>query len=209
LEKPITGVLVAKARPNLFAMVVIKEVHLLPWNLLRRNRKHFISVAASTVLMEHFVMVATANSKQIYFLKRKAMKNVENVLNLLGRIAIATLFLPAGLNKLMGVEGTTAYFNSLGLPLVSILVWVVIAIEVLGGIALIIGFKTQLVAVVLALFTLVASIVGHAFWAAPVDAVFIAQLLFFKNMAVLGGLLVLASNGAGAISLDGKGQLAK
>jgi putative oxidoreductase len=132
------------------------------------------------------------------------MKNFENVLNLLGRIAIAALFLPAGLNKLLGVEGTTGYFASLGLPAVAILVWVVIAIEVLGGVALILGYRTRLVAIALAVFTLLASIAGHAFWAAPADAAFIAQLLFFKNIAVIGGLLVLASSGAGSISIDGR-----
>jgi putative oxidoreductase len=132
------------------------------------------------------------------------MKNFENVLNLLGRIAIAALFLPAGLNKLMGVEGTTGYFASLGLPAVTILVWVVIAIEVLGGAALILGYRTRLVAIALAVFTLLASIAGHAFWAAPADAAFIAQLLFFKNIAVIGGLLVLASSGTGSISIDGR-----
>ena len=132
------------------------------------------------------------------------MKNFENVLNLLGRIAIAALFLPAGLNKLLGVEGTTGYFASLGLPAVAILIWVVIAIEVLGGVALILGYRTRLVAIALAVFTLLASIAGHAFWAAPADAAFIAQLLFFKNIAVIGGLLVLASSGAGSISIDGR-----
>jgi putative oxidoreductase len=132
------------------------------------------------------------------------MKYFENVLNLLGRIAIAALFLPAGLNKLMGVEGTTGYFSSLGLPAVAILVWIVIAIEILGGVALILGYRTRLVAIALALFTLLASIAGHAFWAAPADAAFIAQLLFFKNIAIIGGLLVLASSGAGSISIDGR-----
>ena len=131
------------------------------------------------------------------------MKNFDNVLNLFGRIAIATLFLPAGLGKLMGIEGTTGYFTSLGLPLVAVLVWVVIAIEVLGGIALILGYKTRFVAIGLAIFTVLASIAGHAFWAAPVDAAFIAQLLFIKNIAVTGGLLILASSGAGSISIDG------
>ena len=132
------------------------------------------------------------------------MNKYESILNLLGRIAIAALFLPAGLNKLMGMEGVTGYFSSLGLPVVAVLVWVVIAIEVLGGVALILGYKTRLVAIGLAIFTVLASIVGHAFWAAPVDAVFIAQLLFFKNMAVTGGLLILASSGAGSISIDGR-----
>ena len=132
------------------------------------------------------------------------MTQANGILNLLGRISIAALFLPAGLNKLMGVEGATTYFDSLGLPAVAVLVWIVMAIEILGGIALIIGFKTRIVAIGLAIFTLLASLVGHAFWAAPVDAAFIAQLLFFKNMAVMGGLLVLAANGAGSISLDAK-----
>lgn len=132
------------------------------------------------------------------------MNKYESILNLLGRIAIAALFLPAGLNKLMGMEGVTSYFASLGLPAVAVLVWVVIAIEVLGGVALILGYKTRLVAIGLAIFTVLASIVGHAFWSAPVDAAFIAQLLFFKNMAVTGGLLILASSGAGSISIDGR-----
>jgi putative oxidoreductase len=132
------------------------------------------------------------------------MKNFENVLNLLGRLAIAALFLPAGLSKLMGVEGAAGYFTSLGLPVASVLVWVVIAIEVLGGLALILGYKTRFVAIGLAVFTVLASIAGHAFWAAPEDAAFIAQLLFFKNIAVTGGLFVLASAGAGSISLDGR-----
>jgi putative oxidoreductase len=132
------------------------------------------------------------------------MNYSESVLNLIGRIAIAALFLPAGLNKLMGIEGATGYFDSLGLPAVAILVWVVIAVEVLGGIALLVGYQTRLVAMGLAIFTVLASIAGHAFWAAPADAAFIAQLLFFKNIAVTGGLLILASSGAGSISLDSR-----
>ena len=132
------------------------------------------------------------------------MKKYENVLNLLGRIAIATLFLPAGINKLVGMEGATGYLASLGLPAVAALIWIVIAIEILGGLALILGYYTRFVALSLAIFTVLASIVGHAFWAAPVDAAFITQLLFFKNIAVTGGLLVLASSGAGSISIDGR-----
>jgi putative oxidoreductase len=62
----------------------------------------------------------------------------------------------------------------------------------LGWLALIIGYRTRFVSILLAVFTVLASIVGHPFWAAPVDAAFIAQLLFFKNIAITGGLLVLA-----------------
>lgn len=127
----------------------------------------------------------------------------ENALNLVGRLLIVALFLPAGLSKIAGFEGTVGYFTSLGMSAPTLGVIVAIITEVLGGIALLVGFQTRIVAVLLAVFTLAASITGHAFWAAPADAAFIAQLLFFKNIAVIGGLLVLASSGAGKFSIDG------
>jgi putative oxidoreductase len=134
------------------------------------------------------------------------MNTYQNALNLLGRLLIVALFLPAGLSKLTGFEDTVGYFGSLGLPVVTLAVVVAIIAEVLGGIALLVGFKTRIVAILLAIFTLAASIAGHAFWAAPADAAFIQQLLFLKNIAVIGGLLVLASAGAGKFSIDGYKQ---
>ena len=132
------------------------------------------------------------------------MKTYQSALNLIGRILIVALFLPAGLSKLAGFEGTLAYFASLGIPAPTFALAATIVIEIVGGIALLVGFKTRLFAIVLALFTLAAAVTGHAFWAAPADAAFIAQLLFFKNIAVMGGLLVLASAGAGSFSIDGR-----
>ena len=132
------------------------------------------------------------------------MKTYQSALNLIGRILIVTLFLPAGLSKLAGFEGTLAYFASLGIPAPIFALVATIVIEIVGGLALLVGFQTRLVAIILALFTLAAAITGHAFWAAPADAAFIAQLLFFKNIAVMGGLLVLASTGAGSFSIDGR-----
>lgn len=132
------------------------------------------------------------------------MKHAENTLNLIGRLLIVALFLPAGLAKLTGFAGTVGYFTSLGIPAPTLAVGVTIIVEVLGSIALLIGFQTRVVAFVMAIFTLAASIAGHAYWAAPADQAFVAQLLFFKNIAVMGGLLVLASAGAGAFSFDAK-----
>ena len=134
------------------------------------------------------------------------MNTYQNALNLIGRLLIVALFLPAGLSKLTGFEGTVGYFGSLGLPVATLAVVVAIIAEVLGGIALLVGFQTRIVAILLAIFTLAASIAGHAFWAAPADAAFIQQLLFLKNIAVIGGLLVLASAGAGKFSIDGYKQ---
>ena len=132
------------------------------------------------------------------------MNTYQSALNLVGRLLIVALFLPAGLGKIAGFEGTLGYFASLGIPAPVFALVVTILIEVLGSIALLVGFQTRIVAVIMAIFTLAAAVTGHAYWAAPADAAFIAQLLFFKNIAVMGGLLVLASAGAGGLSIDGR-----
>ena len=129
---------------------------------------------------------------------------MNNALNLIGRLLIAALFLPAGLAKLSGFEGTVGYITSVGLPLPTVAAAVALAVEVLGSVALVVGFQTRIAAAVLAVFTVVASVFFHAFWAAAPEQAFVQQLLFFKNIGVIGGLLVLVSSGAGAWSLDAK-----
>ena len=131
---------------------------------------------------------------------------MNNALNLVGRLLLVALFLPAGLSKLSGFEGTVSYIASVGLPWPAVAAAAALALEILGSIALLLGFQTRIVAAVLAVFTLVASIFFHAFWVAAPDQAFVQQLLFFKNVGVIGGLLVLASSGAGAWSLDAKKQ---
>ncbi|WP_062306641.1 DoxX family protein [Polynucleobacter sinensis] len=132
------------------------------------------------------------------------MNTFQSAMNFIGRLFIVALFLPAGIAKLTGIEGTLGYFASLGIPAPVFVLVVAIVIEVLGSIALLVGFQTRAVAIIMAIFTLVAALTGHAYWAAPADAVFIAQLLFFKNIAVMGGLFILASAGAGSFSVDGR-----
>jgi len=83
---------------------------------------------------------------------------------------------------------------------------IAIVVEVLGGLALIAGFGTRVAALVLAVFTLVATVFFHAYWAVPAEMQMVQQLMFFKNIAVVGGLLVLAAFGAGGWSLDAKRQ---
>jgi putative oxidoreductase len=132
------------------------------------------------------------------------MQNLYDVFNLLGRLLIVALFLPAGLSKLTGFESTVGYFDSLGIPLATLAVVVTIVIEVVGSIALLLGFQTRLAAFVLAVFTLAATMIGHAYWAAPADQAFVQQLMFFKNIAVVGGLFALVAAGAGTLSIDGR-----
>jgi len=79
-----------------------------------------------------------------------------------------------------------------------------VAVEIGASLALLAGFGTRFAASVLAVFTLAASVFFHAYWAAPADQAYVAQLLFFKNIAVTGGLLMLVAHGAGRWSLDAR-----
>lgn len=127
---------------------------------------------------------------------------LNNALSLVGRLLLALLFLPAGIGKLTGFAGTVAYIQSVGMPVPEIAAALALTVEIVGGVALVMGFGTRIAAAVLALFTLVASFYFHNYWGAPAEQQFVQQLLFFKNIAVVGGLLTLAAWGAGAWSLD-------
>jgi len=129
---------------------------------------------------------------------------LQNGLTLLGRLALAALFLPAGLSKISGFEGTVGYIHSVGLPLAALAAVIAILIEIGGGLALIAGLFTRSAALILAAFTAVASILFHAYWAAPAEQAFMQQLMFYKNVGVAGGLLILAAHGAGAWAFGAK-----
>jgi putative oxidoreductase len=134
------------------------------------------------------------------------LDKLQDSLALAGRLLLALLFLPAGIAKLTGFAGTVGYISSVGLPMPQVAAALALTLEIVGGIALIAGYGTRLAAIALAVFTLVASFFFHNYWALPVDQQMIQQLLFFKNIAVVGGLLTLAAWGAGAWSLDGRGK---
>lgn len=122
--------------------------------------------------------------------------------SLLGRILLALMFVLAGPGKITGAEGTAAFMASAGLPASPPLAMLVGAFELLAGLALIVGFKARWAALALALFTLAASFLFHGYWAKPPEQQMVQQLLFMKNIAVSGGLLLLAAFGPGAWSFD-------
>ena len=130
--------------------------------------------------------------------------SLQNPLALVGRLLLALLFLPAGINKIGGFAGTVGYIASKGLPMPSVAAVIAIIVEVVGAVALIAGFGTRWAALALAGFTFIATFLFHNFWAMPAEQVMMQQLMFFKNIAVVGGLLVLAAHGAGAWSVDAK-----
>jgi len=124
------------------------------------------------------------------------------LLPLVGRILIGALFVVAGINKAMAVAGTTGYFAKLGFPAPDVMVWLAIAVELGGGLLFIIGWKTRWMALLLILFTLIATFMAHRFWA--VDAAQYANQLnaFLKNLAAIGGLLMYVAHGPGSASVD-------
>ncbi len=130
------------------------------------------------------------------------MDSRKDVAALVGRVLLAWMFIWAGYGKVMGYDGTAGYMESGGLPLVSVLLPLTILVELGGGIALIIGWKARWVALALALFTLLASFLFHNFWAMPPEAVMANKLLFNKNVAIMGGLLMVFAFGPGRFSAD-------
>ena len=129
---------------------------------------------------------------------------LQNPLSLTGRVLLAVLFLPAGLSKIGGFAGTVGYIASKGLPFPELAAVAAIVLEVAGGLALLLGLGTRWAALALAGFTLVASVIFHNYWAMPAAQQMMQQLMFMKNLAVVGGLLTLAAWGAGAWSVDAR-----
>jgi putative oxidoreductase len=133
----------------------------------------------------------------------------QDAMALIGRILIAVLFVPAGWGKLIGFAGTVGYIASKGVPLPEVAAAIAVFFELGCGLALLFGWKTRWAALGLAIFTLVITPIFHNYWASPEAAVIMQRLNFYKNLAILGGLLGFASFGGGAFSLDGMGVNAR
>jgi putative oxidoreductase len=116
---------------------------------------------------------------------------------LLGRILLMSLFLLSGLGKIGAYAATAGYMASVGVP--GALLPLVIAIEVLGSLAIILGWQTRIVSLLLAGFSLTTGVLFHDNFADPVQMV-----MFLKNLSIAGAFLMLAANGAGALSMDAR-----
>jgi len=118
---------------------------------------------------------------------------------LVGRVLLSSLFIIAGFGKLTAISATAGWFGSIGLPLPTATTVVVGLVELLGGLAILVGFQTRLAAIVLAVFTVAATAIAHMDFSDQMQI-----LLFQKNLSITGGLLILAAFGAGALSLDAR-----
>jgi len=126
------------------------------------------------------------------------MANLQTYLAPLGRLLMSSLFIWAGVGKLRNPGGTAQYFAHVHVPVPSVAVWVVIVIEVIGGLAILLGFKTRWAAAVLAIFCLITAFGVH------LPAGDMPNMInFYKNLVMAGGFLYVVTYGAGGISIDG------
>ena len=118
---------------------------------------------------------------------------------LVGRVLLSILFILSGFAKLTAISGTAGWFGSIGLPLPTVTAVVVGLVELFGGLAILVGFKTRIAAILLAVFTLAATAIAHLDFADQMQV-----LMLQKNLGLVGGFLLLAAVGAGSISIDGR-----
>ena len=130
--------------------------------------------------------------------------NTQGIPVVIARILLALMFVLAGFGKLTGLEGTAGYIASKGLPLPMVLAVATGVLELVAGVLLIVGWQARWAALALAVFTLVASVLFHNYWAMPAEQQMMQQLMFMKNLAVTGGLLFVFAYGAGTLSLDAR-----
>lgn len=114
-----------------------------------------------------------------------------------GRLLLAFIFLMAGISKIGGYEGTQGYMEAMGVP--GDLLPLVIATEILGALAIILGWKTRYAAIAMAGFSILSALFFHADFSNQAE-----MNAFMKNIAIAGGFLMLFANGPGAFAVDNR-----
>ena len=127
------------------------------------------------------------------------MKTFQSLAAPAGRVLIALIFIMSGISKLGSFAGTQAYMESAGVP--GMLLPVVIVLELLGGLAILLGWHTRLAAFLLAGFTLLSGVLFHGNFGDQMQ-----MIMFMKNLAITGGFLMIVALGAGPWSIDNRGR---
>lgn len=130
---------------------------------------------------------------------------MQDMMQALGRIAVAALFIWSGFGKLTAPGLTAAMLTAKGLPVPKLLAYGIGAAEFGLGVLVALGWQTAFAAIALAVFTLVATITAHKFWTMTGEAYRVNQVHAFKNLAIIGGLLLLGATGPGRFAF-GRGR---
>lgn len=125
------------------------------------------------------------------------MNTIQTLSAPLGRVLLSLIFIIAGAGKIGAYAGTQAYMDSMGVP--GVLLPLVIALELLGGLAIALGWQTRVVAFLLAGFCVLSAVIFHGNIGDQGE-----QIQFLKNLGLAGGFLALVAHGAGAWSLDNR-----
>jgi putative oxidoreductase len=120
----------------------------------------------------------------------------------LARILIVAIFVYTGISKLTHFDGTAHMIGEKGIPLATVAAAITVLIELGGAIMIIIGWQTKFAAAVQFIYLIVITFMYHNFWAVPPQLHDVQLLNFLKNVGIMGGLLFLATHGAGASSVD-------
>jgi putative oxidoreductase len=123
---------------------------------------------------------------------------------LVARVLLMILFVIFGWGKLTGFSGTVAYMATEGAPVPTLSAIIAIVMEFFVGIAIVIGFYTRPLALLFALYTLGTALIGHHFWTMTGAEQMANMINFYKNISIMGGLLLLCVTGAGRYSIDRK-----
>jgi putative oxidoreductase len=126
-----------------------------------------------------------------------------NIIALLGRLAMGWIFLSSGFGKLTDVVGFSAMLAKRGVPAPSFMGWLGAIVEFGGGLLIILGIKIRYAAVLTILFVIVATAISHRYWEFTGADLMIQRTNFWKNVAIVGGLLFMFLAGAGRYSVDG------
>jgi putative oxidoreductase len=121
---------------------------------------------------------------------------------LVGRLLVAAIFLWSGSGKIAGFAGTAGYMASKGIPLPEVLLVMTIVAEIGAGLFIVLGWKARLGALVLFLWMIPVTLLFHNFWDYPPDQQLIQTILFMKNLAMMGAMLLLMAHGPGPLSAD-------
>ena len=122
------------------------------------------------------------------------------IVSLIARILLAAIFIMAGIQKFTDIAGTIGYMqtSAFPIPMLERTVYAVAALELIGGVMILLGLCSRWAAMILALFTLAAAASFHSNFADQIQ-----MALFMKNLAIAGGLLLLFANGPGRYSVSG------
>jgi putative oxidoreductase len=132
----------------------------------------------------------------------RLFNRMQDPLALAGRILIAALFIPEGWDQAMDLKGTAGYIASQGLPLPQVAAVLSVFVHVGLSLLLVVGWQARWAALGLAIFVAVITPIFHNYWTMEGSSRGVNDLMFWKNLAILGGLLVAVAFGPGRWSVD-------